>query len=126
MYVFYNPNPRGKKNVGDCTVRAVSKALDTSWETAYIYLVTEGYFLADMPSANYVTNFYLHSKGFDKHLIESDNYTIQDFSRDFNKGTFVVGTGTHVVCVKDGDYFDTFDSGTESILYYLERDESVF
>jgi len=34
-YEYYNPNPMSR-NVGDCSVRAISKALDTDWETAYI------------------------------------------------------------------------------------------
>lgn len=29
-YTHYNPNP-AQKSVGDCTVRAISKALDQSW-----------------------------------------------------------------------------------------------
>jgi len=28
MYKFYNPNPLGRLNAGDCTIRAISKALD--------------------------------------------------------------------------------------------------
>lgn len=35
MFTEYNPNPAGRR-VGDCAVRAVAKALDTDWETAYI------------------------------------------------------------------------------------------
>lgn len=30
----YNPNPVGR-SVGDCAIRAVAKALDVTWETAY-------------------------------------------------------------------------------------------
>jgi hypothetical protein len=33
-YESFNPNPYGKR-VGDCTVRAVSKALNQSWEKTY-------------------------------------------------------------------------------------------
>lgn len=33
MWIEYNPNPTGR-NVDDCAVRAVSKALNTDWETA--------------------------------------------------------------------------------------------
>lgn len=34
MWVKYQPNPCGR-NVGDCAVRAISKALGMDWETAY-------------------------------------------------------------------------------------------
>lgn len=33
MYVPYNPNPCGL-STGDCTVRAISKALDISWDSS--------------------------------------------------------------------------------------------
>ena len=31
-WVWYNPSPTGR-NVGDCAVRAIAKALDIDWET---------------------------------------------------------------------------------------------
>lgn len=52
-YVYYNPNPTGK-NVGDCTVRAITKALEQDWDKTYIELSVYGLMLGDMPSANAV------------------------------------------------------------------------
>ena len=37
MWVFYNPNPKGAR-VGDCAIRAVSKALNLTWEEAYFLI----------------------------------------------------------------------------------------
>lgn len=54
MYVYYNPNPTGRTKVGDCSVRAISKALDTSWDDAYDLLCTAGKRMGDMPSSNEV------------------------------------------------------------------------
>lgn len=125
MFVYYNPNPRNRKNVGDCTVRAVSKALGISWETAYIDLVMQGYFLADMPSSNVVMSSYLHSKGFKKHVIDDlcpDCYSIKDFADEHFRGTYILGTGTHVVCVVDGNYYDSWDSGDEVPVYYYQKE----
>ena len=39
---YFNPNPAGRV-VGDCSVRAVSAALDTSWEEAYELICDAGY-----------------------------------------------------------------------------------
>jgi len=127
-YVYYNPNPRNRKNVGDCTVRAVSKALDISWETAYIDLVMQGYYLADMPSSNLVMSSYLHSKGFSKHVIDDlcpDCYSVKDFADEHSKGTYILGTGTHVVCVINGNYFDSWDSGDEIPVYYYAKENKL-
>ena len=48
---LYNPNPRGS-NVGDCTVRAISKAMGQDWETTYVGLSLFGFLLSDMLFAN--------------------------------------------------------------------------
>lgn len=51
MYSYYNPSPYGK-NVGDCTVRAISKATGKDWGETYLALAIQGYLDGDMPSAN--------------------------------------------------------------------------
>ena len=125
MYRYYNPNPRQRSGVGDCTVRAVSKALGISWEAAYIDLVVQGYLIGDMPSSNIVMNTYLRSQGFSKYGISNscpDCYTIREFSIDHPEGTYILGTGTHVVAVIDGEYYDSWDSGDEIPQYYYEKE----
>jgi len=42
MFVYYNPNPLGL-SVGDCTIRAISCALDIPWEQTYTLLAQLGY-----------------------------------------------------------------------------------
>lgn len=42
MYNHFNPNPCGK-NVGDCTVRAISKATGMEWGEVYLRLCIQGY-----------------------------------------------------------------------------------
>ena len=125
MYKYYNPNSRRRTSVGDCTVRAVSKALNISWETAYIDLAVQGYLLADMPSSNVVMNTYLHSQGFSRHSIEDncpDCYTVREFAEDHPFGIYILGTGTHVVTVIDGIYYDSWDSGDEIPQYYYKKE----
>lgn len=41
MYIEFNNNPCGRK-VGDCAVRAVSKALGIDWENAYLRIAMNG------------------------------------------------------------------------------------
>ena len=64
MFKLYNPNPIKNNRVGDCVVRAISKALDMSWEDVYIELTIQGYLLGDLLSSNGVWGDYLKSKGF--------------------------------------------------------------
>ena len=121
--IFYNPNPTGKR-VGDCTVRAISKALGQSWEETYIGLALQGFCLGDMPSANATWGAYLRAKGFARRIVPDgcpDCYTVRDFAADHPHGTYILALASHVVCLVDGDVYDTWDSRDETPLYYWER-----
>ena len=123
MFVYYNPNPLGL-SVGDCTIRAISCALDIPWEQTYTLLAQLGYEMRDMPSSNRVWAELLKINGFKKYQLPDtcpSCYTIRDFCHDYPIGTYVVGTGEHVVCVINGNYFDSWDSGNEIPIYYFER-----
>lgn len=123
MYVYFNDNPVGSR-VGDCAVRAISKALDISWEDAYAKLVVNGFRMADMPSSNNVIASVLRMHGFRREAIPDscpECYTIKDFVEDHPKGTYIVGTGNHVVAVVDGRYYDSWNSGDEVPIYYWHR-----
>lgn len=124
MYVFFNNNPLGRKTVGDCSVRAVSKALDISWDEAHDLLADMSKKMGTIMNDNDVISAVLRMHGFYKENLPwtcRDCYTIRDFARDNPIGTYVVGTGSHVVCVKDGNYFDSWPSGDESVLYFWMR-----
>ena len=126
MFKFANPNPQGNK-VGDCVIRALSIALDQSWTKIYFDLCLKGYDMADMPSSNRVWMEYLKDCGWHRHIIPDtcpECYTVKDFCGEHFQGTFILGTGTHVIAVIDGDFYDTWDSGEEYPVYYWKRGES--
>ena len=54
MFIEENLNPN-TSNVGDCVIRAISKAMNKSWEDTYIDIVVQGFLHSDMPSSNHVT-----------------------------------------------------------------------
>ena len=123
MYKEYNPNPHGKRT-GDCVIRAVSKAIGQSWEQTYLDLSLQGYLMGDVLSSNSVWGAYLKGNGFERDMVANDCpecYTIEDFCREYPKGTFVVGTGSHAVAVVDGDYYDAWNSGNEAPLYFYKK-----
>lgn len=125
MWVEYNPNPLARK-VGDCAVRAVSAALDTSWEDAYEMIVENGFAMGDMPSSDAVWGSVLRQNGFAKRTIPNycpDCYTVEEFCKDNPRGTFVLGFGGHVATVIDGDLYDSWDSLKEIPVYYWYRSE---
>lgn len=114
-----------KKGVGDCTVRAVTKATGQSWEEAYSGMAIQGFISADMPSANHVLKSYLRRNGFTRNIIPNtcpDCYTADDFCRDHPKGTFVLAFDGHVAAVQDGNLFDSWDSSMEIPIFYFSKE----
>lgn len=117
MWIYYNPNPAGRL-VGDCAIRALSKALNVDWKTAYLLATNAGFNMCDMPSSDAVTSAVLRQNGFKRaNFPYSENYTIHDFCRDNPIGVFVIYTGGHVVTAIDGDYYDMWNSGDEIPLH---------
>jgi hypothetical protein len=119
MYEYYNPNPK-QKHVGDCTVRAISKALNMDWHEAYICLALQGLLNADMPSSNAVWGEFLKDNGFKRRTFQNvcpECYTVENFCIDNPYGTYILALQTHVVCVKNGVLYDSWDSRQEEPLY---------
>ena len=114
MYRAFNPNP--ERLTEDCTIRALCKALGTDWEKAFIRLSMYGLKHHDMMHKNYVWGDLLENSGFKKTSLPNrcpNCYTVADFAADHPSGLYVLGTGSHVVTLKDGDWYDTWDSGGE-------------
>ena len=109
-YKYFNPNPSGKR-VGDCVIRGISFLTSQDWEKTYLGITLQGYEMFDMPSSNAVWAEYLRRRGYRR-----------DFCKDNPHGKFLLATGSHVVAVKDGDYFDAWDSGNEVPIYFWSKD----
>lgn len=124
MFKYFNPNPENQL-VGDCVIRAISMLQEIPWEQAYLKVCSQGYRMFDMPSSNRVWGEYLKHQGYRRFALPDtcpDCYTIKDFCLDHPVGRYLVATGTHVCTVIDGDYYDTWDSGDETPVYYWRKE----
>lgn len=124
MWIEFNNNPVGRR-VGDCSIRALSLALDTDWENAYLMSAINGYKMGDMPSSNSVWGAVLRQNGFYKHIIPNtcpDCYTFEDFAKEHGEGVYVIGTGSHVATVIDGVLYDAWDSSHEIPVFYWSKE----
>ncbi len=125
MWIYFNNNPTSR-NVGDCAVRAVAKALNISWEDAYAKIASNGYAMGDMPSSDSVWGSVLRQNGFYREAIPNecpDCYTAKDFCKDNPYGIYVLGFGGHVATVVDGDLYDSWNSENEIPMYVWFRKE---
>lgn len=53
-FAHYNPNPCGR-TVGDCSVRAISKALNMDWGEAFSLLSSFAYSMCDMANDDMIS-----------------------------------------------------------------------
>lgn len=123
MYKYYNPNPAGR-SVGDCSIRAISRALNISWDDAYDLVAQAGKNMADMPSSDSVWGAVLRRHGFYRQILPNrcpDCYTAEEFCDDNPIGIFVLGFGGHVATVVNGILYDSWDSSQEIPQYYWSR-----
>lgn len=127
MWIKYNPNPVGRQSAIDCSVRAISAALDIDWEPAYVMIALNGFLMGDVSCSDSVWGSVLRQHGFNMAQLPDDlpdDYTVEDFAYDNQHGTYVLKTESHVVTVIDGDIYDSWDSSHEIPIYvWYRKDE---
>lgn len=120
MWIDYNVNPISAR-VEDCAIRAVSVALDVSWDDAFDMIADNAKAMGSVMHNDAAWGSVLRQHGFERAIIPNtcpDCYTVRDFCAEHPKGRFVLGTGSHAVAVINGNYVDTWDSGNEIPVYY--------
>ena len=122
---YYNPNPVGH-HTEDCSIRALTVALDTSWDQTYDILTEMGFNMGLMPHSNSVIAGVLRKYGFKRQVIPNrcpDCYTLWDFCIDHPMGIYVLFCDSHVATVKNGILYDSWDSSREIPQFYWYKEE---
>ena len=123
MFIYLNANPSGK-STGDCVVRAVSVLENQGWRKTMLEITAFSYFMYELVDDNTVWETYMGYLGY-RRLEPPDTcpdcYTLRKFCKLHPYGRYLVCTGSHVVAVFDGDYYDTWDSGDELVTYYFRK-----
>lgn len=114
----YNPNPRSR-NIGDCTLRSYCAAFGIDWDKAF-----------DIASKIAKENSSMIQYVPDKVLIEyfgctvdedykkvkaKDRMTVNHFAMTHPYGTYILHVRSHQVTVKNGEYWDSWDSGDKKV-----------
>lgn len=125
-FEYFNPNPVAAREE-DCAVRAVSAALDISWDEAFDLIAHNAKQMGAMMHRDAAWGSVLRQHGFKRAIIPNscpDCYTAEDFCIDNPQGTYVLGFGTHTAAVVDGGVLlDTWDSSDEVPIYVWYRDD---
>ena len=125
-YKYYQPNKKDVKDkFGDCTIRALTKALGITWLEAFDLTIP---FCREYQTPN-IFNLPLNlEKEVMQHLgfiytgitnkKGSRRPTVAEFARSHKNGRYILNVANHEVAAVDGDYFDTWDSGACSLYGY--------
>lgn len=128
-FVYYQPNDKDLKDqYGDCTIRALTKALGCTWIEAFDAMIPycREYQCSNifaLPST--IERKILDEMGFEYTGISnkrgSRRPTVDSFARDHKQGTYICNVANHEVAVVDGKYYDTWDSGEKSMYGYYTK-----
>lgn len=124
-YIYYNANPDGK-HVQDCVIRAIATVMGLTWEAVSADLSMMQLQIHDLQNSDAVWGEYLYQNGFIKGILPHscpNCVTVKEFCQIFPRGRYVVATGSHVIAVIDGNYYDTSDTGNEVLIYYWRGSE---
>lgn len=121
---MYEPNPV-RTGAIDCATRAISKALDISWEKAYVMLSVNGFLMGNDPAGDEIWGSVLRQHGYKRYLVPDtcpeDCYTVEQFAADHPEGTFVVKSDNHVATIVDGTLYDSWPSLGKTVIYYWTK-----
>ena len=125
VYEYFEPNEMVKRKSDvriDCVIRAMCKVFNKKWLEVFDELVVIARKLQEMPNAKIVWKEYLKEKNCTYVPIKvkkgSKRPTVKSFAQNHKEGTYVLSVAHHVVAVKDGKYYDSWDSGSCSLYSY--------
>lgn len=128
-WVYYQPNDKDLKDkVGDCQVRALSKALGLTWLEAFDLTIPicremQTYTIFDGDRTK--TMRAMQTLGFEYTGVSNKRGTkrptVKEFAKNHSIGTYILKVANHVVAVVDGKYYDTWDSGSCSLYGYYKK-----
>lgn len=125
-FAYYQPNAKDTRdNLGDCVIRALTKAVGKSWVEVYDDLVPIGREFQCMPNDKPCVVRYLSENGFIYEGVSNrkgvKRPTIDSFAREHKEGVYVVRVAHHLACIVDGRYYDTWDCGSSAMYGYWHK-----
>ena len=116
----FNPNPKQKK-IGDCTLRAYCAAFNISWEEAFD--IASEIAKENSSMIQYVSDKVLQEHfectvddKYNKKVIKpKERVTVGEYATTHPYGIYVLGMRNHLVTLRNGEYWDSWDCGDKKI-----------
>lgn len=126
-WVYFQPNDKDLKDkYGDCTIRALCKALNCTCLEAFdkvLPFMRKSQCLWNSAPQKLVKEWF-EQLGFVYHGVSnksgSKRPTVEDFAKNHPNGTYIVKVAHHQVAVVNGKYYDTWNSGWKTMYGWYE------
>lgn len=119
MFIEYNANPYGK-NIGDCIIRAITKATDKPYMEVFDGLCEvadkhDGWDIDELRTMN----VYLLSIGW-QYCELNCKPTVKQFSEQITEPRILVVNG-HATCTMDGNVYDTWNCNRYRVTHVFRK-----
>ena len=127
-YVYFQPNLRDLKDeIGDCAVRALCCAEDIEWLEAYDIMSALARQVWSPFNCKEGFEYIIKKLGYTYHSIARPKKgqkrpTVESFAKEHKEGVYLPIVANHYVCIKNGDWYDTFNSGSCSVYGYWKKE----
>jgi len=132
-YQYFNPSPiaRYKKDGtpmkhdrSDCVIRAICAATDMSWDDAFDLAFTVSKRVYDMPFGKNGLEEIMKNIGMRKVTYKRGEKrdTVCDLAIKYPDMICIANLSGHIVCCKNGHYYDTYQCGYKSAYNYWIKD----
>lgn len=122
-FIKYNNNPKNKKT-GDCVIRAIATATNSSWEYVYSKLAELGIKQGLMINDSKNWQKYLESLGYIKQKMprgpDGTRYTLEEFATELAEENkiYIVKLAGHLTVIKNKNLIDTWNCSYKSVGNY--------
>lgn len=116
-FIKYNANPKDR-DIGDCVIRALSKATGKSWDEVYDELYIIGKKKKRMMNDSKVYKEFLKNYNFTLSPARRDEegrmIIVEEFANNVDADTmYIIHTRKHLTVVFNGDIYDTWDTSLQ-------------
>lgn len=123
-----NINPKGWKT-GDCVVRAIAEANNTSWECTYLSLCEVGLKKCRMPNDKPTYEAFLKSCGWIKYKMpkhqDGTRYTVRELADKYPTKRIIVSMANHLSFIDKGTLVDLWNCGSKSVGNYWIKEDKI-
>ena len=122
-FIEFNINPKNKKT-GDCVIRAIATATNSSWEYIYRELAELGIKKGLMINDSKNWKAYLKKLGYEQQKMprrdDKTRYTLEEFCDELAEDNqiYIIKVARHLTVVKDKNLYDSWNCSHKSVGNY--------